>query len=130
MRPTAFICLLALAINGLNCIPSPKKPRVPSHDKVYEVRDSIRDEMLLRLGHAAQTVSMRAEMMRRQAYSEEERKARQLRRDIALLKKYQTDINAHMKLLQQDSILGKWYDQHDEMERLLQDASYVIKQPL
>ena len=130
MRPNALFCLLAFALTGLHCIPTPKERNIPTHDDVYEVRDSIRDELLLRLGHAAQTISMRAEMMRRQAYSEEAGKARQLRRDQQLLSKYQTRLEARMEWLQQDSVLGEWYEQLDEMELLLKDASYIIKQPL
>lgn len=130
MRPYALVYLIAFAFSGLQCIPTPKERNIPTHDDVYEVRDSIRKELLLRLGHATQTISMRAEMMRRRAYSEEDSKARQLRRDQQLLKKYQTRVEARMELLQQDSVLGEWYEQLDDMELLLKDASYIIKQPL
>ena len=130
MRPYALLCLIAFAFNGLHCVPTPKERHIPTHDGVYEVRDSIRDELLLRLGHATQTINMRAEMMRRRAYTEEAGKARQLRRDQQLLKKYQTRVEARMEWLQQDSVLGEWYEQLDEMELLLKDAGYIIKQPL
>lgn len=130
MRSAPLFLLLAFALSSLCCVPTPKKRNNPSHDDVYEVRDSIRDELLLRLGHATQTIGRRAEMMRRRAYSEDEAQARQLRRKHEQLKKYRTKVEARMEFLQQDSVLGEWYEQLDKMELLLKDAGYIIKQPL
>jgi hypothetical protein len=121
-----FIMILA----GLHCRPVHKPRNAPTAEDVYETRDSIRDDLLLRLSQASLTIGMRAEMRRRQAYSVDDKKAAKLRRDVEQLLKYQSKVEERMEYLQQDSVLGLWYDQVDEMERLLQDASYIIKQPL
>lgn len=121
---------IILTVGSLHCRPAPVLRNAPTAEDVYDTRDSIRNDLLLRLSQASLTIGMRAEMRRRQAYSVDKKEAARLNRDVEQLHKYQTQVEARMQYLQQDSVLGLWYDQIDDMERLLQDASYIIKQPL
>lgn len=102
----------------------------PDSEDVYEVRDSIRESMLLRLGDALQEINRRTEKMRRKAYSVPSREAKQLRSRADHLEKQYLQLSQLARHLEQDSILGQWYQERNELEIQLLDLSQTLGVPL
>jgi len=125
--PLAMAAILVFV--GFSCRPIDSR-QPPTDEEVYAVRDSIRTTLLLRLGNALQAINHRSEMMRRRAYSEPEAKARQLRRTVEQVEEDYKALEARLQLLQQDSVLGDWYQQQEEIEIKLREVAYTLGLPL
>ncbi|MEQ8702388.1 MAG: hypothetical protein RIC19_00650 [Phaeodactylibacter sp.] len=123
------ICLLVFALLLLQCQPVGTTVP-PDSDDVYEVRDSIREVMLLRLGEALQEINRRTEKMSRKAYSMPPQEARQLRNQVKALEEQYQKLNQHTQRLKQDSILGNWYQELNTLEVELLDLSQALGVPL
>lgn len=118
-------CLLLLALSMLHCKPIDNTVP-PDSDDVYEVRDSIRETMLLRLGEALQEINRRTEKMRRKAYSVPSREAKQLRNQAERLEQRYQELSQRTQHLKQDSVLGEWYKELNELEVQLMDLSQTL----
>lgn len=122
-KVNAFVLLLALML--LQCRPIDNTVP-PDSDDVYEVRDSIREVMLLRLGEAMQEINRRTEKMRRKAYSIPQQEANRLRAQAQDLEKQYQQLSERTQHLKQDSVLGQWYTELDELEVQLLDISQTL----
>ena len=98
----------------------------PDSDDVYAARDSIRTVMLLRLGEARQEINRRTEKMRRKAYSVPKQEAKRLRVQVQALEKQYEQLSERTQHLKQDSVLGQWYHELDELEVQLLDISQTL----
>lgn len=116
---------LMLALMLLQCRPIDNTVP-PDSDDVYEVRDSIREVMLLRLGEAMQEINRRAEKMRRKAYSVPQQEANRLRAQAQALEQQYQRLSERTQHLKQDSVLGQWYHELDEVEVQLLDISQTL----
>lgn len=112
------------------CAPLETRKPLPDHETVYEARDSIRQTLLLRMGHALQEANRRSEYLRRKAYSQDDRTAKELRATVSAIERSYQQIELYVQRLQQDSVLGEWYQQRNEIELELQDLGHTIRQPL
>lgn len=112
------------------CAPQEAREPLPDHETVYEARDSIRQTLLLRMGHALQEANRRSEYLRRKAYSQDDRTAKELRATVGAIERSYQQIELYVQRLQQDSVLGEWYQQRNEIELELQDLGHTIRQPL
>lgn len=122
-KVNAFLLVLFLLL--IQCQPI-NNSTPPNSDDVYEVRDSIREAMLLRMGEALQEINRRTEKMRRKAYSVPAREAKQLRVKAAALEQQYEQLSQRAQLLTQDSVLGQWYQELNEVEVQLLDLSKTL----
>jgi seryl-tRNA synthetase len=120
-----YTTVLLLSLLLLQCRPIDNTVP-PDSDDVYEVRDSIREVMLLRLGEAMQEINRRTEKMRRKAYSVPKQEANRLRAQAKALEKQYQQISERTQHLKQDSVLGQWYHELDELEVQLLDISQTL----
>jgi uncharacterized protein YaaN involved in tellurite resistance len=120
-----YTTVLLLSLLLLQCRPIDNTVP-PDSDDVYEVRDSIREVMLLRLGEAMQEINRRTEKMRRKAYSVPKQEANRLRAQAKALEKLYQQISERTQHLKQDSVLGQWYHELDELEVQLLDISQTL----
>jgi hypothetical protein len=119
-----LITFLLLLLFGA-CTPDPPLPP-PTADDLYQVRDSIRTEMLFRLGKAKLEINRQAEMMRRRAYSEPAKKARQLRKDAERMEKAYTKVDNWITTIETDSTMGEWYANRQKMNILLEHIGHSL----
>ncbi|MBV6654671.1 MAG: hypothetical protein KI786_12980 [Mameliella sp.] len=121
------ISISLIALFGLIVQCQPIDNRVPpNHDDVYEVRDSIRDVTLLRLGEALQIINRHTERMRRKAYSLPSGEAKKLRSKIKNLEAKYDELSLRTNTLRQDSVLGNWYQELNELDIMLVDLSLTL----
>lgn len=114
------------AVTGLLACGQPEPPRDTTAEDVYRVRDSIRYEMLLRLGEAQQEIGRRKEMMRRRAYSEPSKEAQRLNNKADLLDQEQVKVANWITQVREDSVMGEWFLQQQEMNLLLERISHEL----
>lgn len=119
-------CLLFLLLFLLpQCQPiDDRKP--PDSEDVFAVRDSIREAMLLRLGEAMQEINRQTEKKRRKAYSVPPREAKQLREQAEYLEGQYQRLSRRAQRLKQDSVLGQWYQELNQLEVQLLDLSQTM----
>lgn len=121
----AYASALILSLILWQCRPIDKTVP-PDSDDVYEVRDSIREVMLLRLGEAMQEINRRTEKMRRKAYSVPQQEANRLRAQAQALEQQYQRLSERTRHLKQDSVLGQWYQELDDLEVQLLDISQTL----
>lgn len=119
------VYVLVLSLLLLQCRPIDNTVP-PDSDDVYTARDSIRTVMLLRLGEAMQAVNRRTEKMRRKAYSVPKQDAKRMRVQVQALEKQYEQLSERTQHLKQDSVLGQWYHELDELEVQLLDISQTL----
>ena len=119
------VYVLVLSLLLLQCRPIDNTVP-PDSDDVYAARDSIRTVMLLRLGEARQEINRRTEKMRRKAYSVPKQEAKRLRLQVQALEKQYEQLSERTQHLKQDSVLGQWYHELDELEVQLLDISQTL----
>lgn len=126
MKGLHFISFLLLLSAFLwACAPLPGPPPADEED-LYEIRDSIRTTMLFRLGKAKLEVNRQAEMMRRRAYSEPKKKARQLRKKAADMEKAYLELDEWVELIENDSTMGQWYEHRQRINIFIEHIGYSL----
>ncbi len=123
MLPKWIYIGLALLLSGCQPIDN---SRPPDGGDVYEARDSIRQLMLLRMGEALQEINRQSERMRRKAYSVDARQAERLRATADQIERDYKKIEARIQRLENDSVLGDWYQQLHQMEVELLNVSRTL----
>lgn len=104
--------------------PAPKEP--PGSDDVFAVRDSIRQEMLLRIGHVQQEINRRVEAMSNRAYDADRATARRLNQKIAAARRSYQDLERQTQLIMNDSMMEEWIKLRRETELIILRASHEL----
>lgn len=122
MNTKSFLILtvISAALLAISACQIPADPP-PNADDLYELRDSIRSDIFLRLGNAKQEANRQAEMMRRRAYSEDKRTAARLREKAKRMEAAYEELDAWVDSLQNDSVMGDWYLQQQKINIFLDD---------
>ena len=109
-------------------IPSDKPP--PGEQEVYQVQDSLRRELLLRISHARMEINRQAEMMSRRAYSADKATARSLNQKIATIREAYEELEEKTAVLEQDSLMDRWMVTKQEADLILGRVSRTLQTPL
>jgi len=116
------ICATLLSISACQMPADPP----PNSDDLYELRDSIRSEISLRLGNAKQEINRQAEMMRRRAWSEDKQTAARLRKKAERMEAKYEELDAWVDSLKNDSVMGDWYLHRQKINILLDDLGIEL----
>lgn len=102
-----------------------RKP--PGREEVLAVRDSIRGELLLRIGRVQQEINRRVVAMNNQAYDARPATARRLRQKIREAESSYEKLEKQTLLLQQDSLMRDWIMLRQETELLITEAGRILE---
>lgn len=126
LKPGLLAAMLFFLLLIAACSPLPDPPPSDSDD-LYELRDSIRNSMYLRISEAKQEVNRQAEMMRRRAYSEDERSAARLRAKATRMEAAFDQLDVWMDTLRHDSVMGDWFLRQQEIDIFLDQIGKDLK---
>ena len=102
-----------------------RKP--PGREEVFAVRDSMRDELLLRIGRAQQEINRRVEAMRNRAYDADKAAARRLNQKIIEVERSYEKLEQQAQRLTADSLMGDWMLLEQETEILIIKVSRQLE---
>ena len=99
----------------------------PGRDEVFAVRDSMRTELLLRIGQAQQEINRRVEAMRNRAYDADKATARSLNQKITTIERSYEKLEQQTARLTSDSLMGDWMLLEQETEILIIEVSRELE---
>ena len=102
-----------------------RKP--PGREEVFAVRDSMRNELLLRIGRAQQEINRRVEAMRNRAYDADKAAARRLNQKIIEVERSYEKLEQQAQRLTADSLMGDWMLLEQETEILIIKVSRQLE---
>ncbi|MCB0587137.1 MAG: hypothetical protein KDD06_17685 [Phaeodactylibacter sp.] len=123
--------LLILFLGGLflpwNCKQDNRQP--PGREEVFAIRDSLRNELLLRIGRAQQEINRQAEAMKNRAFDADQATARRLNQKARTVETAYEKLERQAQILVADSLMGDWSILEQETELLINEVSRELKTP-
>ena len=101
----------------------------PGRDEVFAVRDSMRTELLLRIGQAQQEINRQAEAMKNRAFDADQATARRLNQKARTVETAYEKLERQAQILVADSLMGDWSILEQETELLINEVSRELKTP-
>lgn len=125
MRAFYLFCV-CLSVSLSACFDPPKAP-APNEEDVYEIQDSICNEMLLRISRARQEINRQYEQFWRRSVNAEKPLVNQLKTKMQTLEKLDAALLEKMDALQNDSLRREWLQLQQELDVLMIELSHTLQ---